>query len=174
MERVIEAGHRGEIDHDFDQQPPFGFRSVIYFGETRVCVPLRDDLGEIARLKSRVEVYPEKMRDRIAGDSLWNAEFALMHARAYADRGDMVSLAGTMTRIAHFLVQALFAWNREYFLSDKHAAALVDTFAERPARFSERLSMIVGHCAAPDAVARLTDLWSETVALTAGWYRPKF
>lgn len=36
VERVIEEGCRGLWHHNFDQQPPYGFRSVVYFGETQI------------------------------------------------------------------------------------------------------------------------------------------
>lgn len=49
VQGVIDEGRRGISRHDYDQQPPFGFRSVVYFGETSICVPLYDPEGEIAR-----------------------------------------------------------------------------------------------------------------------------
>jgi len=35
-----EKGGQGVWRNDYDQQPPYGFRSVVYFGETFFCVPL--------------------------------------------------------------------------------------------------------------------------------------
>jgi hypothetical protein len=37
VERVLEEGRRGVWRHDYEQQPQFGFRSVIYFAETEQC-----------------------------------------------------------------------------------------------------------------------------------------
>jgi Nucleotidyltransferase domain len=59
---VIEEGGRGIWRHDYDQQPPYGFRSVVYFGETHICIPLHDPHGEIVRLKQLVAGYPPGWR----------------------------------------------------------------------------------------------------------------
>src|SRR6185369_15057060 len=42
VRRVIDEGRQGVWRHDYDQQPPYGFRSVAYFGETFFCIPLHD------------------------------------------------------------------------------------------------------------------------------------
>jgi predicted nucleotidyltransferase len=57
VQRVVEEGRQGIRHNDYDQQPPYGFRSVVYFGETFICVPLHDPEGEIARLKKSVTNY---------------------------------------------------------------------------------------------------------------------
>jgi hypothetical protein len=63
VQRVVEEGRQGIWHHDYDQQPPYGFRSVVYFGETFICVPLHDQEGEIARLKKSVSEYPAPLKD---------------------------------------------------------------------------------------------------------------
>lgn len=45
-QKVVEEGRRGIWRHDYDQQPPYGFRSVVYFGETFICVPLHEPEGK--------------------------------------------------------------------------------------------------------------------------------
>ncbi len=132
VERVIEEGRRGIWHHDYDQQPPYGFRSVVYFGETHFCVPLHDPEGKIARLKTAVAQYPELLKNRIVKDRLWNAEFSLRICHRFEDAADTCNATGCMTRVAHFLTHALFALNEEYFLSDKYAVLLLDQFEKRP------------------------------------------
>jgi hypothetical protein len=176
---VIEEGCRGVCRHDYDQQPPYGFRSVVYFGETSICVPLHDPHGEIARLKQSVENYPEALRERIVQDSLWAAEFSLWSCRGFADVADVYSATGCLTRTAQYLVQALFALNKEYFVSDKYANRLIDQFSSRPNDFTSRLARVLAAPGADTAGLRrsaelLTSLWLETVDLTAGKYRPRF
>jgi hypothetical protein len=39
----------------------------------------------------------------------------------FGDVADVYNATGCMTRVAHFLVHALFALNKEYFVSDKYA-----------------------------------------------------
>jgi hypothetical protein len=179
VETVIEEGRRGIWRHDFDQQPPYGFRSVVYFGETCICVPLHDPFGEITRLKQSVAQYPEALRERIVQDSLWGVEFSLWSCRSFADAADVYNATGCMTRVAQFLVHALFALNNEYFVSDKHANRVIDQFTSRPRDFTSRLASVLANSGADTAGLRrsaelLTSLWLETVDLTAGAYRPRF
>jgi uncharacterized protein DUF4037/nucleotidyltransferase-like protein len=179
VETVIEEGFRGVWRYDYDQQPPYGFRSVVYFGETSICVPLHDPDGEITRLKQSIANYPEALRERIVQDSLWAAEFSLRFCRNFAEVADVYNAAGCMTRIAQYLVQALFALNEEYFVSDKYANRLIDQFSSRPCDFTSRLASVLANPGADTAALRssaerLTSLWLETVDLTAGRYRPRF
>jgi hypothetical protein len=176
---VIEEGRKGIWRHDYDQQPPYGFRSVVYFGESFFCVPLSDLEGEIARLKKSVAEYPEPLRNRIVQESLWGAEFSLQFCRTFANSADAYNTAGCMTRVAQFLVHALFAMNKEYFVSDKYASRLIEQLTVRPHDFMPRLEGVLSHPGAdPEALGRslelLHALWSETVELTAGHYKPRF
>jgi Nucleotidyltransferase domain/Domain of unknown function (DUF4037) len=175
---VIEEGRQGRWRHDYDQQPPYGFRSVVYFGETLFCVPLHDPNGEILRLKDSVAAYPEPLKKRIVQESLWGAEFSMWYLHCYGNT-DVYLAAGCITRAAQFLVQALFALNEEYFLSDKYAMRLIDGFASRPRDFVSRLSFVLANPGSDLAQLRrsaelLGDLWRETVELTAGAYKPRF
>ena len=179
VKAVIEEGCRGVWRHDYDQQPPYGFRSVVYFGETYISVPLHDPDGEITRLKKSVANYPEALRERIVQDSLWAVEFSLQFCRNFADMADVYNATGCITRIALFLVHALFALNKEYFVSDKYANRLIDQFSSRPHDFTTRLAAVLANPGADTAALKksaesLTLLWRETVDLTAGTYRPRF
>jgi hypothetical protein len=178
VQTVIDEGRRGGWRHDYDQQPPYGFRSVVYFGETSICVALHDPEGEIARLKALVAEYPEQLRTRIVQESLWGAEFSLWYSRTYGN-SDVYIAAGCMTRVAQFLVQALFALNKEYFVSDKYAARLLDQFVLRPRDVMSRLSGVLSNLGSDPAGLRtssdlLTAIWQETVDLTGGAYKPRF
>lgn len=179
VETVIEEGHGGVWRHDFDQQPPYGFRSVAYLGETFFCIPLHDPDGEIARLKQSIANYPGALRERIVQDCLWAVEFSLWSCRKFADTADIYNAAGCMTRIAQYLVQALFALNREYFLSDKYANRLIDQFSSCPRDFTSRLASVLAAPGSNTAGLRtstehLTLLWLEVIELTGGTYRPRF
>lgn len=179
VEAVIEEARRGVWHHDFDQQPPYGFRSVVYLGETRICVPLHDPRGEITRLKQSVAIYPETLSERIVQDSLWGAEFSLKMCDRFADVADVYNATGCMTRIAHFLVHALFALNKEYFVSDKYVNRLIDGFPLRPHDFMSSLASVLASPGADSAglkksAERLTRLWLETLDLTTGRYSPRF
>jgi hypothetical protein len=175
---VIEEGRQGTWRHDYDQQPPYGFRSVVYFGEAFIGVPLFDPDGEIARLRDSVAAFPAPLKNRIVQESLWGAEFSLWYWRTYGN-SDVYLAAGCMTRVAQFLVQALFALNEEYFVSDKYATRLVEQFASRPRDFVSRLSGILANPGndLPQLLRScelLRALWLETVELTAGAYQSRF
>lgn len=179
VQSVIEEGRRGISRHDFDQQPPFGFRSVVYFGETHYCVPLHDPQGEVARLKESVAQYPDALRNRIVQDSLWQAEFSLFFCRNFSKADDVYNAAGCMTRIANCLVHALFALNREYFLSDKYATRLIAGFPLVPPDFTVRLGDTLSRLGAmPQELEKSTEalrtLLGEVVELTAGLYTSRY
>ena len=149
----------------------------MYFAETFYCVPLHDPHAEIALLKEAVAEYPEDLKNRIVQDSLWNAEFSLGFCRKFGDSADVYNAAGCMSRIAQFLIHSIFALNEEYFLSDKYATVLVERFPLRPHDFNQRLAQILSNLGADPTELRrstklLTVLWLETVALTAGRYKP--
>jgi hypothetical protein len=179
IEAVLEDGRCGIWSHDYDQQPPYGFRSIVYFAETRICIPLHDPAGEIARLKSSVSEYPPALKDRIVQDCLWGAEFTLLLGHNFAAAADVYSSVGSMTRVAQFLMHAIFALNEQYFVNDKHASRLVDTFARQPREFSIRLARVLAAAGSEPAallhsLEDLQELWQETVQLTNGAYEARY
>ena len=88
VQRTIDESRKGIVHHDYDQQPTNGFYSVIYLAETQICKPLYDPGMRIASLKKQVEIYPSRLKQKIITDSLWGAEFTLLHARGFATQGD--------------------------------------------------------------------------------------
>jgi hypothetical protein len=176
---VLEEGSRGVWRHDFDQQPPYGFRSVVYFGETRFCIPLYDPVGEIRDLKTSVATYPELLKSRIVQDSLWGAEFSMWSCDRFATSTDVYNATGCMTRAAQFLVHAIFALNEEYFLSDKHVTRNLAQLPKRPHNCVTRLEDALsssGRTASQmrSSLASLWALWADVVKLTDGAYLPRF
>jgi predicted nucleotidyltransferase len=80
IERCIAEAECGRVLLDFDQQPPYGFSSVVYLAEVAACVALDDPQGILARLKERVAVYPPALKEGIINGHLWLAEFTLRYA----------------------------------------------------------------------------------------------
>lgn len=177
--RTIDAAWQGSYEHDYDQQPTFGFYSVIYLGETQACIPLVDSEKCIALLKSKVERYPTKLKSTVVATELWNAEFALLFANSYARAGDVYNTVGCLTRICGCLTQALYALNEVYFVGDKGALGAVRQFPLCPRDYSQRVSRLL---ASPggnpsqliDTVALLRQLLSEVVSLSSDLYQPKY
>lgn len=69
VHRTIDQAEQGISQHDYGQQPTYGFHSVIYLAETRACIPLFDPRQRIRDLKRRVEIYPPRLKEKIIHDS---------------------------------------------------------------------------------------------------------
>jgi hypothetical protein len=179
VERTIDDAERGIVHHDYPQQPAYGFYSVIYLAETSICIPLYDPTGAVTRLKARVATYPAQLKAQVANGSLWSGEFTLLHARSFAESGDVYNTAGCLTRTAANLTQALFALNERYFMSDKRAMETIDGFAVKPAGYVAAITAVLaapGHDAPALAasVRSMEAVWRSVVELTGGGYRPQF
>ena len=177
--RTIDEAKRGVLHHDYAQQPAYGFYSVIYLAETQVCIPLYDPQGVMRALKAQVADYPPKMKERILLDALWSAEFTLLHARGFAEKGDVYNTAGCLTRAAANLTQALFALNETYFIRDKGVMQVMAAFPLCPAGYVEQVTGILAQPGSlpgdlVKSVARMQLAWQSVVALTDGLYQPKF
>lgn len=178
LERVIADAEAGRYELNYAQQPPFGFFSGTYLGEISVCVPLFDPEAQLDMLKRRVADYPEALRQSVAQDYLWAAEFGLAaFAHKFAMRSDTYGTAACLTRAVNQLVLALFALNRKYLLNDKTAIAEVAGFERAPREFGARvqktlagLGSSAGELVA--AVENIAQLHRETVELSEGLYQP--
>jgi len=180
IEQVIDACRAGRIESDFYQQPPYGFHSYVYLGETAVCIPLHDPAGILPALKARLEPYPPALKQAIVNRFLWAAEFDLPQTAALASHGDAYAAAGCFTRVAASLVQVLYALNERYFLNDKHALRDIASFPLKPPDAITALEAVLS-CPGitPEALtasaSRLQALLDQTLALAAALYtRPDF
>ncbi|GIK37921.1 MAG: hypothetical protein BroJett011_17540 [Chloroflexota bacterium] len=180
LERVIAEAEAGRYELDYAQQPPFGFFSTTYLGEVAVCLPLFDPEAHVARLKRRVEVYPEALRRAVVQDYLWAAEFGVAaFASKFAARADVYGTGACLARAIHQLVLVLFALNRQYLINDKTALAEVGAFERAPREFGTRVQQLLGHLGHSEAelqaaVERVGQLIGEVVELAEGLYRPRF
>lgn len=179
VERTIAAAQQGITQHDYGQQPAYGFYSVIYLAETEICLPLWDPEGVIAGLKAQVVLYPPLLKTKLIGDHLWSAEFTLLHARASAKQGDVYNTVGSLTRAAANLTQALFALNERYFQRDKQVMQAISNFALVPPAYAATLPQILAHvgdtpAALSASVDQFVELWTTVVQLAGPLYQPKF
>jgi hypothetical protein len=179
LQRTIDEAQQGIVHHDYDQQPAYGFYSVIYLAETQICIPLYDPEGRIAALKRQVQVYPPRLKQRIVADSLWSAEFTLLHGRDFAAQGDVYNTAGCLARAAANLTQALFALNERYFLRDKQVIQALAAFPILPAGYVAQVERILAHPGSTpqelaESVGEMENVWASVVALEGVNYRPQF
>jgi len=179
VQRTIDEARQGVMRLDFNQQPAYGFYSVIYLGETHICQPLYDPEGLIAQMKALVTPYPPLLKEKTVAGYLWMAEFSLLHAAGYAASGDVYTTSGALTRTAAFLTQVLFALNETYFMNDKTAIKEIAAFPLVPAGYGEHLSEVLANLGRSseqlqEAVRAMQRVWSSVVELTGGSYRPAF
>lgn len=179
VQKTIAEAQQGITQHDYAQQPTHGFYSVIYLAETQICIPLYDPHGLIAKLKQQVAIYPPSLRQKIITDSLWAAEFTLLHARGFAAQGDIYNTVGCLTRAAANLTQALFAINQRYFMRDKQVLQTLATFPSLPANYTQQINQLLAcpgesTSALTASVSRLEQIWASVVALPGVNYQPKF
>lgn len=178
VERTIRDAQQGIIAHDYDQQPTFGFYSVIYLAEIRACDSLFDPGSQIVRLKHQVEVYPPRLKRTIVGECLWSAEFALRFARKFAACGDVYNTVGCLTRVASNLTQVLFALNERYFIGDKKVMEKIASFPILPGGYVQQITSILASPGkTPEELSRtvshLETLWHSVVLLAGDAYQPK-
>jgi hypothetical protein len=179
VQRTLTDAQQGITQHDYDQQPTYGFYSVIYLAETQICQPLYDPDQWIAKLKQQVISYPPKLKQKIIVDSLWGAEFTLLFARDYAAQGDVYNTVGCLTRIATNLTQALFALNERYFIRDKKVMEAIALFSILPAGYVAQLTDLLAcpggsASALTKTVHEMEQVWRSVVALTGDGYQAKF
>ncbi len=179
VQKTIAGAQQGISHHDYDQQPSYGFYSVIYLAETQICIPLYDPESVIAKLKRSVEVYPALLKEKVMADSLWGAEFTLLHARGFAAQGDIYNTVGCLTRAVSNITQALFALNEKYFLRDKKVLETVANFPYLPSGYIQQVNRILafpGNTAAEltKTVMDLEQAWQSVVSLPGVRYEPKF
>jgi hypothetical protein len=168
---VIEDCSRGLVICDYYLGHPHGFHNHIYLAEIYYCQPLLDRFGILDRLKARVSVYPPSMKNALVTKFLYDAAFMLELARATAARGDVFHVSGCLFRCAAAIIQVLFALNETYFLNEKGAMKVTDSFKVKPSAFSSRVRNILATPGGEpdslqDAVAEMNLLVAETCSLS--------
>lgn len=179
IQHTIDEAHQGISHHDYDQQPAYGFYSVIYLAETQICIPLFDPGLVVANLKRNVAVYPPKLKQRIIADSLWATEFTLLHARSFAAQADIYNTAGCLARAASNLTQTLFALNERYFIRDKKVQEVIAGFPILPSGYIQQINHILSHPGSTaqeltESVQNLEHAWRDVASLPGTQYVPKF
>lgn len=179
VQRTISDAQQGITHHDYDQQPAYGFYSVIYLAETQICIPLYDPDGQIAGLKRQAAVYPPELKHKTVADTLWGAEFTLLHAQGFAAQGDVYNTVGCLTRAAANLTQALFALNERYFMRDKEVMQTMASFPILPEGYIEQINQILASPGSTTgelarSVSALGQAWRSAAALAGDLYQPKF
>jgi hypothetical protein len=138
--------------------------------EVAVCRILWEADGRLSELKKRTQPYPEPLKKALLQKFAWEIDFSLMIARKGIERADVAYVAGCCFRCAACLLQVLFALNEQYWLNEKGAVALAETFPIRPATLQARIEkafalLAADRLALTEAVAVLEDLKRDTERL---------
>ncbi len=174
IQATIAQAKNGVWENHFEQQPPYGFSSVMFLAETHVCIPLYDPAGVIGALKAEVAVYPEKLKAAIIQQCLWSAEFTIAHAEGFFRKKDVYNTVGCLTRAVKNIVSVLFAINEVYPITDKRAMETLEKCTKIPENLKNKVAGIL--CVDPDLktdnVGALRALFQETIALADSGYQP--
>jgi predicted nucleotidyltransferase len=170
---VVEACQAGQVDIVYQPGHPHGFISAIYVAEIAVCQPLWDPQGTLAVLKAQTHPYPAALRTALIGKFAWEADFALATAKKAIQREDVAYVAGGCFRSVSCILQVIFALNGEYWLNEKGAVALAESFPLRPpqlrARIEEVFALLAADAQALEAaLGVLENLVRDTAFLAGG------
>lgn len=169
---TIERAQIGNWENDFEQQPPYGFSSIMYLAETHYCIPLYDPDQIIKGLKAAVQLYPEKLKGVVIQQSLWSAEFAIAHAVYFSGKQDLYNTMGCLTRAIRNIVTTLFALNELYPMGDKRAIEILEKAGRSPENLKAQIEDILsaGKNGTASNIHCLKKLFTETVTLAGGYY----
>ena len=176
VKSVIQKSRNGIWENDFEQQPPFGFSSVLYLAETNYCYPLFDPHKVINEMKEEVRSYPLKLKQTIVQQSLWSAEFSLWQTEKFSQKQDLYNSVGCFTRILKNISDALFALNESYFLSDKSSIQKIVQMPKCPDRFKEQINDIltIKSNELTTNAKKIRNLFEQVVSLADGMYQPYY
>jgi predicted nucleotidyltransferase len=169
---VVEACHAGQVDIAYQPGHPHGFVSAIYMAEIAICRPLWDPQGSMAALKAQTQPYPAALRTALVQKFAWEADFALATAKKGVPRADVAYVAGSCFRSVSCMLQVLFALNGQYWLNEKGAVALAESFPLRPpelrARIEAVFALLSADAQALEAALEVLDSLVRDTAFLAG------
>ncbi len=174
--KTIENAKNGIWENNFEQQPPYGFSSVIFLAETNNSLPLYDPEEVVKNLKESVKQYPPRLKQSIVQQALWSAEFTIWQAEKFASKVDIYNTVGCLTRAINNIVSALFALNETYPMGDKRAINILEQAKIRPVGLAAKIDNILccNQHTLIDNVLQLKNLFDEIVAFANGQYKPYY
>lgn len=172
VRQVIDDCHQGSISMHYQPGHPHGFASHIYMGEVATCSILHDPSRVLAKQRERTDPYPPALRKAVIDAFFWESDFSLQTARKGAARGDAAYVAGSLFRGLACLLQTLFALNNVYWLNEKGALQLADSFPIKPKNMRASAEQAFANLTTNPtelyaAIERLDALIAETRAIIA-------
>jgi len=176
IRETIDNAQKGIYKNDFEQQPPYGFSSIIFLAESYNSLQLYDPAGVIEELKNSVRQYPQKLKQSVIQQSLWSAEFTIWQAQAFSKKEDVYNTVGCLTRTIKNIVSALFAINEIYPMGDKRALQILESSEIKPVDLTSKINDILyyNNRGLVDNVAQLKKLFRETITLGYPAYKSRY
>lgn len=174
--KTIDNAKNGIWENNFEQQPPYGFSSIIFLSETQSSLSLYDPDDVLKKLKESVKEYPQKLKQSVVQQSLWAAEFTIWQAEKFAVKNDTFNTIGCFTRATKNIVTALFAINEIYPMGDKRAISILEQAKIRPESLASKIDNILccNKSTLINNVLQLKKLFAEIVEFTDGVYKPYY
>jgi predicted nucleotidyltransferase len=174
--KTIDNAQSGIWENNFEQQPPYGFSSIIFLAEIQNSLALYDPDDIIKGLKKRLKQYPRKLKESVIQQSLWSAGFTIWQAEKFAIKNDTFNTIGCLTRATKSIVMALFAINELYPMGDKRAIDILEQAKISPENLSHKIDNILccGKDSLHDNVVLLRDLFDQTIEFSEGIYKPYY
>lgn len=169
VSECLEDCRAGRVEIVYQPGHPHGFVTSIYVAELALGQVLWDGDGRLSELKGRTRPYPEALKKGLVRKFAWEIDFSLRVARKGIERADVSYAAGCCFRCVSCLLQVLFAVNEQYWMNEKGAVALADTFPIRPENLRARIERAFAllPVSIEEAVALLEELSSEIPHLSA-------
>ncbi len=142
VSKVIDQCVVGDITIDYQPGHPHGFINSIYLAEIALCKVLWDPSGVVGEMKFRTNPYPHDLQKSIIRKFLWEANFSLEIGTKGFYKKDLSYITGCWFRSVSCLNQVLFALNETYWMNEKGAAAIADSFSMAPSQYSNRINNI--------------------------------
>lgn len=174
VKSTIDKAHQGIWEKHFEQQPPYGFSSLIMLGETAIALPLYDPTSILVGLKGMVRNYPSQLKEAVIQQSLWSAEFSIWHADIFLKSLDVYNIVGCLTRAVKNIVDVLFAANEIYPLGDKRAIEVLTGAKTLPPEFIVKIEaiLLMDKNNMGKSIDLLKALFAETVEISPVKYKP--
>lgn len=165
----IEACRAGRVEIVYQPGHPHGFITSIYMAEVALGQLLWEADGQFSALKAQTRPYPEALKEALLHKFAWEIDFSLRIARKSVDRADVAYAAGCCFRCVACLLQVLFALNGQYWMNEKGAVALAETFPIRPPGLRSRIEKAFSLLAADarsleEVIALLDEVKRDTLA----------
>jgi predicted nucleotidyltransferase len=137
---VIADCLQGKIDLAYQPRHPHGFVSSMYLSEVAICRVLWEGPEKaLSALKAQVIPYPTPLQQALIEKFAWEMDFTLLCTPKAILRMDVVYTSGCCYRIAACMLQTLFALNKQYWLNEKGAIAILENPPLVPENFRIRI-----------------------------------